>query len=79
MSSKFVRLKADLEIAINLENISHVVKGENVVFVHFIGSTQPLTLTTNVAELLWRCIKGSSLGVASYAKNQGEASALVSE
>lgn len=79
MTTKFVRFKADLDVAINLENVSHVIKGDNVTFVHFIGGTDPLPLTKDAAESFWRCIKGSSLGIASYAKNQGEASALVGE
>lgn len=77
MPSKFVRLKADIEIAINLENISHVVKGDHVLFVHFVGGADPLSLTKDAAEAFWRCIKGASLGIASYAKNQEEMNTIL--
>lgn len=64
MPNKLVRLQADdMEIAINLERVNYVSKGQNITFIHFAGESRPLTLRAEASEAFWRCIKGSSMTI----------------
>lgn len=62
MPSKFVRLRGDnLDMLINLEQVTHVEKIDDFVAIWYTGDTDYLKLTGEVAESFWRYFTSISL------------------
>jgi hypothetical protein len=70
MTGKFIYLPGtDLELILDLDSINYIKKAEHIIWIHFHGEEEPLAITGETAQKLWRFLCGCSYLIQDASEN----------